>query len=235
MPDRTLKQRLIESLAATQDRERELDRLIDDAPSPDSTRWTAKDHVAHLAHWRRHAAQVLAATHGDGPAPNADDVDGVNAEVQAANKGLPSAEVREAARASYADLAAAIEECSDKDLMLQRPGRDGAMWEVVGPNCHLHLGEHLGFWHQAHGDERAAEQSQLWTRDVSHAAFIDPKSRAFGTYNLACYYARLGRSAEALPHFKHSFELHPALKEWAHTDKDLDRIRDEPELRAILA
>jgi hypothetical protein len=43
------------------------------------------------------------------------------------------------------------------------------------------------------------------------------------------------RGAEALPHFKHSFELHPALKEWAHTDKDLDRIRDEPELRAILA
>ena len=30
------------------------------------------------------------------------------------------------------------------------------------------------------------------------------------------------------------FELQPDLQEWARTDKDLDKVRDDPEMRAIL-
>ncbi len=234
MAEKNLKKHLLETLVASQDRERELERLCDDVPSPDAETWTAKDHVAHLAHWRRHAAQLLAAVHAGAPAPSADDIDGVNAEVQAANRGRPAVEVKEDARASYAELARAIEDCSDDELLKPREGRDGPVWEVVPPNGHLHLGEHLGFWHQAHGDEPAAEASQLWMLGVHEAAFSDPRSRAYGAYNLACYYAKLGRDTEAVPHLKRSFELHPDLKTWARKDKDLDSIREEPALRAIL-
>jgi tetratricopeptide (TPR) repeat protein len=109
------------------------------------------------------------------------------------------------------------------------------VWEVVPGNCHLHVAEHLVFWYEAQGDDRAAEQAQLWALEVQEAAFSDPRSRSFGTYNLACYYARNRRAAEALPHLKRSFELNPDLKEWARQDKDLDRVRDDPALRAILA
>jgi len=144
-------------------------------------------------------------------------------------------EIKEAARITYAELARAIEDCSDEQLMRPRPGRpQDATWEVVPPNCHLHLGEHLGFWHEAQGDRSAADQAQIWMLEVHEAAFSEPRSQAFGTYNLGCYYARQGRAAEALPRIKRSFELHPDLKEWGRTDKDLDPIRDEPELRAIL-
>jgi hypothetical protein len=230
-----LKKRLLQTLIASQDRERELEQLCDDVPSPDPERWTAKDHVAHLAHWRRYAALVLAAAHTGGAPPSADDVDGVNAEVQAANRGRPAVEVKEVAGTSYAELAKAIDDCSDEELMKPREGRaGGAVWEVVPPNGHLHLGEHLGFWYEAQGDERAAEQAQLWTHQVHEAAFTDPRSLSFGAYNLGCWYARLGRAAAALPHLARSFELQPELKEWARKDKDLDRIRDEPEVRAIL-
>jgi tetratricopeptide (TPR) repeat protein len=234
MPDKEVKRGLLETLAASQERERELENVCDDAPSPDPALRTAKDHLAHLAHWRRYASRVLTAAHAGSPAPRADDVDGVNAEVYAANRQRHAAEVKEAARASYAELAAAIEDCSEDELSSPREGRDGAVWEIVPPNGHLHLGEHLGFWHQAKGDERAAEQAQLWTRDVQDTAFTDPRIVAFGAYNLACYYARLGRAAEALPHIRRSFELHPDLKKWALKDKDLDRIRDEPEIHALL-
>jgi len=58
MADKDLKKRLLETLVASQDREQELDRLCDDLRA-DPERWTAKDHVAHLAHWRRYAARVL--------------------------------------------------------------------------------------------------------------------------------------------------------------------------------
>lgn len=234
MAERDLKKHLLETLVASQDREKELERLCDDAPSSDPDRWTAKDHVAHLAHWRRYAARYLDAIHTGNPPPNADDVDGVNAEVRAAHRARPAVEVKEDARTSYAELARAIEDCTDEELLRKREGRDGAVWEVVPPNGHLHLGEHLAFWHQAHGDEAAAEASQLWMLGVHEAAFSEDRSRAFGAYNLGCYYAKLGRSAEAVPHLSRSFELHPELKTWARTDKDLDRIRDKPEVQAIL-
>jgi tetratricopeptide (TPR) repeat protein len=226
---------LHQTLSAAQDRERELEKLADDVMSPDPDVWTAKDHLAHLAHWRRYAAQVLASVHSGGPAPSADDVDGVNAEVHAATRGQAAAEVKEAARASYSELAAAIDDCTETELMRPRPGRAGdAAWEVVPPNCHLHLGEHLGFWHEAQGDHLAADEAQIWTLKVHHAAFTEPKSVASAEYNLGCYYARNGRGAEALPYLKRSFELQPDLKEWARKDKDLDLIRQEPDVRAIL-
>jgi hypothetical protein len=236
VPEKDIRRRLLETLSASQDRERELERLCDDTPSPDPGQWTAKDHLAHLAHWRRHAAQVLEAVHGGGSPSSADDVEAVNAEVYAATRGQAAAEVKEAARASYAELAAAIDDCSEDELMAPRPGRpDDATWEVVPPNGHFHLGEHLGFWHEAHGDKLAAEEAQLWTLKVLRAAFTEPRSLAFGEYNVGCYYARNGRRSEAMPHLRRSFELHPDLKDWARTDKDLDPIREEPEVRALLA
>jgi tetratricopeptide (TPR) repeat protein len=234
MADNDLKKRLLQMLVAAQDRERELENLCDDA-RPDPGQWTAKDHIAHLAHWRRHAAQVLNAARTGAPAPNAEDVDAVNADVEAANRDRPAEAVKDDARASYAELARAIDDCSDEDLMKPRPGRESAkVLEVVPGNGHLHVGEHLGFWYEAHGDHRGAEQAQLWTLEVHEAAFTDAKSRSFGAYNLGCYYARHGRAAEALPHLKHSLELNPELKEWARSDEDLDPVRNDPQVQAIL-
>ena len=164
-----------------------------------------------------------------------DDEQAVNARVQAANRARPAEQVKEDARASYAELGRAIEDCSQEDLLKPRPAREkDAVWEVVPGNGHFHVGEHLGFWYEAHGDDRAAEQAQLWTLEVHQAAFSDPKSLSFGTYNLGCYYARHGRAAEALPHLKRSFELNPDLKVWARKDIDLDPVRDDPELRQVL-
>jgi tetratricopeptide (TPR) repeat protein len=234
MAEKDLKKRLLETLVAAQDRERELEKLVDDVRT-DPERWTAKDHVAHLAHWRRHAAEVLGAARAGNPPPSSGDTDEMNATVHAANVARPAVEIAEQARASYAVLARAIEDCTEEELLLPRPGREqDKLWEVIPGNCHMHVGEHLVFWYEAQGDDRAAEQAQLWTLEVQEAAFTEPRSLSFGAYNVACYYARNGRAAEALPHLKRSFELNPDLKEWARIDKDLYRVRDDAELRAFL-
>ncbi len=234
MPEKDIKKRLLHTLAAAESRERELLELCDDVPPNDSTTWTARDHVAHLAHWRRYATRVLIAVKACVTPPSADDVDGVNAEVYSANRERLAAEVKEDAVASYTELVEAIQTCSEADLLARRADRDMEVWEVVPPNGHLHLGEHLGFWYESHGDSEAAERAQLWTRDIHLAAFSAPRSQGFGEYNLGCYYARSGRAEAALVHIKRSFELHPGLKEWARKDKDLDRIRDDPGVQAIL-
>lgn len=229
-----MKRRLLQTLVTSAEREAELHRLSEGLAPTDPNEWSAKDHVAHLAHWRRYAAQVLTAVRSGGAVPDATDIEAVNAAVHSANRGRSADEIKEEALVSYAELARAIDDCSDDDLLKARPGRDTPAWEVVPPNGHLHLGEHLGFWHQAHGDEAAADEAQKWMLEVNEAAFTDPRSRAFAEYNVACYYAKQRRAAEAIPHLARSFELHPELKEWARKDTDLDPIRDETELRAIL-
>ncbi|MEP6752270.1 MAG: maleylpyruvate isomerase N-terminal domain-containing protein [Candidatus Dormiibacterota bacterium] len=229
-----LKKRLLQTLAASAEREGELHTLASDPRSAGLNEWGARDHVAHLAYWRRHAAHILTTNRTGGAPPDSADIDTVNAEVYAANRGRSADEITEDALVSYAELARAIDDCSDEDLLKARPGRETVAWEVVPPNGHLHLGEHLGFWHLAHGNEQAADQAQKWMLEVHEAAFTDPRSRAFGEYNLACYFAKQGRAADALPHLTLSLELHPPLKEWAGKDPDLDRIRQIPELRALL-
>ena len=234
MAEPDLKSRLLQTLAVSAEREGELHRLAGDPAPAEPTEWSAKDHVAHLAHWRRHAAKVLTAARTGGPAPDAGDINALNAEVFAANKDRSVDDIKEDALASYAELARAIDDCSDDDLLRPRAGREAATWEVVPPNGHLHLGEHLGFWHLANGDVQAADQALSWMLEVHEAAFTEPRSRSFAEYNLACYFAKQGRSAEAAPHLEKSFMLNPTLKDWAHEDPDLDRIRQDPDLIAIL-
>jgi tetratricopeptide (TPR) repeat protein len=50
-------------------------------------------------------------------------------------------------------------------------------------------------------------------------------------YQLACYHALAGRRADALRHLRIAFDGDERTREWAATDRDLDAIRDDPELR----
>ena len=85
------------------------------------------------------------------------------------------------------------------------------------------------------GDQKRAEEAQLWCHDVDMAAFSDPMPRAFADYNLACFYAIVGRAPEAAQLLRKSFAAAPELKKVAAHDRDLDRIRDSEELRELPA
>jgi tetratricopeptide (TPR) repeat protein len=232
--DTGLKQQILETLAKSSDRERALEQLCDDSPPLDPSRWTAKDHLAHLAHWRAHAVMVLDSARTAGEAPAVESEDEINARVYAQNRDRPAADVLAAAHSSYADLVHAVQASSEEDLLTPRAGRPGLAWEVIPGNGHAHTGQHLTYWYQEHGDERAAEEAQLWVRDTEEAAFPFPRRQAAAAYNLGCYYSLRGRADTALPLFERSFELDPNLKEWARSDNDLDRIRDHPGLKRLV-
>jgi tetratricopeptide (TPR) repeat protein len=48
-------------------------------------------------------------------------------------------------------------------------------------------------------------------------------------YQLACFHARAGRSAQALHHLRVAVEREPRVKGWVNGDRDLDSIRGEPD------
>ncbi len=232
---RGIRQRLLAAVAATREREHELLALSDDTPPPEPGLWTVKDHLAHLNEWRRYAARVLDSGRTGSRAPDlGDDIDATNARFYEANQDKTSEEIKSEVQASYDELGAAIAACTDDDLAKPRPS-GGLLWHVVPGNCHGHLAEHLMFWHLEQGYEEGAEAGQQWVYDLVREHFPEPKAVAAATYNLGCFYIRVGRDDEALFRLRHAFELDPSLKENARNDPDLDRIRNHPELGELLA
>jgi tetratricopeptide (TPR) repeat protein len=231
------KQRLLATITAAREREHELLAMCDDSPPPEPGLWTVKDHLAHLSAWRLYAARVLDAVRSGRPqdAPPDDELEVRNARIYEENQHKPADQLKSEARSSYDTLEAAIAACSEEDLGKPHPRAEGAeLWQVVPGNGHSHLGEHLMFWHLEQGDEEAAEVAQQWVYDINRTQFPEPKSVAAATYNLGCFYARVGRADEAMYRFKQAFELDPSLKKLAETDPDLDPIRHHPELAPLI-
>jgi tetratricopeptide (TPR) repeat protein len=231
-----LKQRLLATVAASREREHELVALCDDSPPAEPGLWTVKDHIAHLTAWRLYAAAVLdSVRNGTTAPPVGDSDDNENAQIYAATKDKSADDVKAEARSSFDALEAAIEACSEADFTKPHPrAPKAALWQVVPGNGHAHVGQHIMFWHLEQGNEEAAEAAQQWVYDIDAAEFPDPKSMAGSSYNLGCFYSRVGRTDEALRRLKHAFELDPSLKSVALTDSDLERMRNDPELVALI-
>jgi tetratricopeptide (TPR) repeat protein len=233
---RGTRERLLATIVAAREREHELLTLCDDAPAPEPGLWTVKDHLAHLTAWRTYAAQMLDAVRtGAALPPAADSEDERNAEIYAANLDKSADEIKSAARFSYDDLQAAVAASSEEGLATPHPRYpNAALWQVVPGNCHYHLGQHLMFWHLEQGNEEAAEAAQQWVYDLDRSEFTEPKAVGAALYNFACFYSRVGRNDEALHRLGQAFELDPALKKVAQTDPDLDRMRHDPGLVALI-
>ncbi len=223
-----LQEALLTALAAGRELEETLVDACDDRPRPGDDRWTAKDHLAHLAVWREEAAALLDAVRAGTAIPEGtqEEVER-NAQIFLENRDRPASQVLARAGASYDRLRRAVEACSDEDLLKPRPAGGAArVWELVPGHGEGHTGQHLVYWHLERGDWAAAEQVARRVHEVETAAFDDPRRRAAATYNLGCFYAVTGRPQEALRLVQRAFELHPELAAWARQDPDLEPIRD---------
>ncbi len=109
------------------------------------------------------------------------------------------------------------------------------MAEPLSGNGHGHLAQHLMFWHLEHGDEAQAEAIQKWVGDVDFAAADTDRRRAIATYNLACFYGRVGRAGDALPLLRESFAGARDLVAFAGKGPDLDPVRTDERLVELLA
>jgi tetratricopeptide (TPR) repeat protein len=211
-----------------------LEALCVDAPPDASGGWSAKDHLAHLAWWRDRTARLVEAVRtGADPPPPVDD-DTQNAIIYRDYRDRPAAEIVAEARQSWDHIAAAIEACSEDDLLRPHPHVKDRNLMDSGPSNGGHLGSHLMFWYLEQGDEATAEAAMRWAHELETAAAADAKARAYATYNFACFYGRLGRAGDALPLLRESVNDAPDLAEWARKDPDLDRIRSDKAVMALL-
>jgi hypothetical protein len=226
------KAKLRQAMAETRAKEAELVDLCVDIPTSTSGHWHAKDHLMHIAWHRDREARLIDAVR-TGAEPPPEEAEGVNERIYAATRDQSAAEVIAAARSSWDRIERAIEALSEEDWELQRPEGRGERKLVEGSPGD-HVATHLFWVHLEAGNEDAALADLLWARDLSTRTSSDPRTHAVGAYNLACYYARTGRAAEAVPLLRESFDIDPGLRDWSHKDPDLDPIRDDPQIAELL-
>lgn len=236
-----MKEKLLRVVAEARNREQELVDAAEDLPADPSGRWHAKDHLAHVAWWRERDGRLIEAVRtGSTPPPAVGSREGKddnrqNDVIYAIYRDQPLADIRDHATSAWETYSAAVAACSKEDLTRRHPYvADDVLWQTA-LGIPYHTGEHLTYLYQDSGDEARVEATQRWLRDIYVAVAPDAKHRAGATYNLACYYARNGRAAEALPLLRESFEGNPRLREWAKQDTDLDPIRDDPAVKELLA
>lgn len=227
-----MKGKLLAALAETRRKERDLEALCTDTPPDPSGRWRPQDHLAHLT-WVRddEAALIEAVCAGDRIPPQPPE--GRSDAMYLATRDQTAAEVIAAADRTWDRLESVIARCTEEDLRRDHPHREGRKLVESSPGDHL--GAHLMWCHLEAGHEQAAEAIQLWARELNNRVSDDPRTRAIATYNLACFYARVARPADAVPLLRESFEASPSLKDWAMKDPDLDPIRDDPKVSELLA
>lgn len=236
-----LKQNLIDVVVDARAREQELVNGATDLPADLGGRWHAKDQLAHLAWWRDRDGRLIDAVRtGSTPPPAVGSREGQeegrqNAVIYETYRDRPLSEIREDAAAAWDHFTAAIEACSNDDLMRPHPYAEGDVLWQTALGIPYHTGEHLTYWYEDSGDAARAEAAQKWLRDIYVTVATDARSRANANYNLACFYARNGRAAEAAPLLRESFEGNAQLREWAKQDSDLDPIRDDPRVSQLVA
>ncbi|MGH7764810.1 MAG: TPR end-of-group domain-containing protein [Candidatus Dormibacteraceae bacterium] len=230
-----MKRELLDALAEGRAREAELESLCVDGPVDSLGRWSARDHIFHLAWWRDRNARLMSAVRTGSELPPPLEDDDQNAIIYTSGRHRPAADVRAVARDSWDRLAAAVEACSEDDLIRPHPyATDRRLWESVPGNGHGHVAEHLMFWHLELGDEKSAEAAQVWAHDLNRDLAPDPAHRAYADYNLACFYGRVGRADKAAPLLRESLKARPELVAQARKDKDLDLIRTSDKMRELL-
>lgn len=236
-----MKEKLLDVVADARGREQQLASRATDSAADPAGRWNAKDQLAHLAWWRERDGRLIDAVRTGSAPPAAvgsreGQVEGKhNAAIYKMYRDRTLAEIRLFAESAWDVFVAAVESCSEEDLQRAHPYAEGeVMWQTA-LGIAYHTGEHLSYWYSDMGHEADVEATQKWLRDIYVAVAPDARSRANANYNLACFYARVGRAAEALPLLRDSFEGNEQLREWAKQDSDLDRIRDDPRVRELVA
>lgn len=228
-----MKEKLLRLIEIARDREAtELLPLVDDSPPSEPGQWTAKDQLAHVTAWRLVAVDEIDAVRTGRPPQKVDAEDDVeNAKIYRRTHGRPAAAIIDEGSESWDQLAAAIRDCSHKDLLKPRARQPGEpLWQIVPHHTYVHLAGHLVDLHIDRGDVDAAEAAAKWAYEVSGIAEPEDRGRGVAAYNLGCFYARGGRAAKAIPYLKIGFDLRPDLRDWAKKDPDLDPIRSAPEM-----
>jgi tetratricopeptide (TPR) repeat protein len=222
---------LLEIIDLARERERTLADVLDaDARKAVGTvdLWAAKDHFVHLAVWAAYQARRLEAIATGTPPTQPADNDTVFQE----HRDDPWETIWAGLMRALDDNAAGVMRASDEELT--NPDRNGrSLFSLTINNIYLHPIAHLAQIHEERGDDASAELVQQEAVATMARLFGKGEQYANAVYNLGCYYAKRGRSADAIAQVREALAASPKLTDLSKEDADLVSLHDLPEYQAL--
>jgi len=198
--------------------------------------WAAKDVIAHIAFWKGHMAENLAAVSQGKEPTGTNDFEQVNQEVFEQHRHDSWEDVRVFAERAHHALLESIDALGDDDLESTDffPWQqDAPVWRSVVGNGYTHPIFHLVDHHLKHGRKELATELAEELAEALLQFDDSPDWQGNTRYNLACHYALAGQKAKAIQELGPALELNPGLVEWSKQDSDLDSLRDDPAYQAL--
>ena len=108
------------------------------------------------------------------------------------------------------------------------------LWQRINFRCFYHPMQHIAELVAKRGELELANDIQEETTELQLTLVETDTWRGNVLYNLGCHYAVTGQREKALENIGRGIELYPYLKEWAPQDEELESLRDDPGLIALL-
>lgn len=197
-------------------------------------RWAPKEVVAHLGFWkRRQADRLRAMARGETP-PDLASWETLNTESWPEHARLTWDESVARSDVATRDLIAALEALPPEMLNdgEARELTDRIVNSTIG-NASGHVSIHMSDYYLSHGEVNRAKRVNQDALDAVIAANLGDSAVGSGHYNLACFCAANGLTADALSELQQAFALRPDLGAWARDDHDLDSLRADPAFQAL--
>lgn len=193
-------------------------------------RWTAKDQLAHIAHWQADFNHRLAQR--EKQPPQATDVDKENLKVFHQYRDKSWLEIRKLLDDTFQEFSRDLRLLSEEELLsstIMPTISNRALWRSIVGSGIIHCLSHLGIVYSERGDKNKTIEIEETILEDMQSLDEDPKWQGTNIYNLACAYALAGFSDKAVEKLKIALEMNPDLTEWSSHDTDLDSIRNMPE------
>ncbi len=209
-------------------------------------RWSVKDTLAHIVAWQTRWVDWLEPlARGQAPDENGPrhlnysgaEENERNAQIFDENRTRSWEDVLAESRRVYTrfvELAPLLSEDAFTNPQRFAWSRGRPFWRRMTGTFYWHPQAHVMEACLARGEiERGMQVASGFAHQVRDDETTEEQGGAL--YNLACFYARLGKTREAIASLKPAFALNPELIEWCKQDHDLDSLRDLPEFRELCA
>lgn len=200
-------------------------------------RWGPRDLLAHMAFWKLHTAErIAAARQGAGEEP----VEGyqqTNEAVFEQFRGASWEEIADLLKRSHLALVEQVNLLTDEEI--NTPGYfkhmgSEAVWHRIVGNGLAHPLSHIGPAYLERGENEYCDQMRGREEALMSSIDSSPEWQAVGQYNLACHWALSGNKQKALELLEFSFRYRPDLIDWSAEDTDLVSLHGTPEFLFLL-
>jgi hypothetical protein len=235
-----MKAELLDLLRYAQTIHREFIATVDPVSAQESStweHWSGKDNLAHVVYWLNWRVNQLDATLKDDEAsvPVFENGRDYNSEIFATFRETPWPTIRANWETAYNRLLDQIGQLTEDQLVNPQAAKwlnNAPMWPRIVNMLYTHPVSHFNGYYIEHDMPDRAIKVQSGMRDRLDT-FADGAMRAVGIYDLACIYAKTGKSDQALALLPQAFEIDSSLREWATQDTDLISLRELVNFQAL--